>query len=166
MTRLLAAALACLLLAGCSGTADDGSATPGPGDGALGNQTALPEPLHWQADIVAGADPFNFLPTGPGPCSQDVSSCEFYDFTVETAVNLTATLAWGVPANDLDLYLYQGTTQLSSDGINNVDPTNPSSVQPATSQVLRHALAPGSYTFWVAVWNGAADSYTLDVAFA
>lgn len=172
MTRILAAALACLLLAGCSGTTDDGSATPGAGDDLLGNATAPPQPLHWENDVVAGADPYNSLPidpndptslAGPGPCSQQVSSCEYYDFSVNGTFDLVATLAWGVAANDLDLYLYQGDTQVSQDGINGIPPA---AGVPATQQAMRASVGPGEYTFWVVLWNAAADSYTLDAEFS
>ncbi len=173
MGKLLAALAACLLLAGCTGSETDDDATPGAGDGATAN--ALPDPLHWGEAVMAGADPFNYLPVdpndptslaGPGACSQDVSSCTYYDFSVNASAAMTATLAWSVQANDLDLYLYQGDTLVSQDGINSVDPTNPASLSPATSQVMHVDVAPGLYTFWVVVWDGAADSYTLDATFA
>lgn len=172
MRKTLGLLLAALALAGCAGEGsdDDPSLTPGDGSG-LGNATA-PAPLHWEADVLVGADPFNNVPD-PGnptannpPCSQQVSSCEVHEFTVNGTWNLTATLAWGVPANDLDLYLYQGQTQVSNDGINTIDPVDPSSIVGATSQVMHVALEPGTYQFWVVVWSGAADHYTLDAAFS
>lgn len=165
MRKTLILALGLLLLSGClssSGGDGDAGVGDGAGDGAGTNATA-PAPLHWAGDILVGADPFNLASTvvATPPCSQDVSSCTYYDFSVNTTVDLTATLAWGVQANDLDLYLYQGDKEVSQDGINAIG-----DVPPVTSQVMHASIAPGDYTFWVVVWNGAADSYTLDVAFS
>lgn len=177
MRQLLVLALPFLLLAGCSGATGDG-ASDGADDLAddADNMAALP-PLHWANDVLVGADPFNFLPTdpadptslaGPGPCSQDVSTCYYHDFTVpgNASVDLTATLKWMRQADDFDLYLYQGDTLVTNDGINNADPTNPTSLVPLTEQVLHATIAPGDYTFWVVAWNAASESYVLDAAFA
>ncbi len=163
-TPLLTSSFALLLvLAGCLGdSGSDGDLADGADPEAQAPATP-PEPLHWETDIVAGADPFNVAGTFPA-CSQDVSSCDYYEFTTNGTFGLTATLAWGIAANDLDLYLYQGSDLVSQDGINGIPPA--ASV-PATSQVMHvDSLQPGTYTFWVVIWNGAADAYTLDAAFA
>jgi hypothetical protein len=125
------------------------------------NATA-PTPLHWEGDVTAGADPFNAIPVvAPPECSQSVSACEFYDFTINGTFDIDASLVWTNPANDLDLYLYQGETFIGNEGINNVgDPPGP------TSQNLVHAdLPPGDYTFRVVMWNAVNEHYDLDVTF-
>lgn len=172
---LLMLATLAAAIAGCSGLEPAEAATDPQAPAMAGNATI--EPLHWEADFLVGADPFNFVPAstpvgGGSPCSTDVSACRFHDFTVpgnasgnETYL-LTATLAWGLAANDLDLYLYQGGTEVSQDGINSIDPFNPTAFVGGAQQILRHDAPPGEYTFWVVIWNGAADAYTLDVAFA
>lgn len=167
MRKLLPWLTPLLLLSGC--VSDDGGTDTG-SDGPEGSNpmtNATLEPLHWEGDVTVGADPFNFLPVGGGVCSQDVSTCFFHDFVIpgNQSVNLEATLAWGTAGNDFDLYLYQGSTQVSQDGINSIDPTNPASLTPQTTQVMHHTATAGAYTFWVVVWNAVADSYTLDVTF-
>lgn len=155
-------------LAGCSDNESGGddeapdTTTPTAGPAVL-------EPLHFQEDLVFGIDPFNVVPVGTpagggAPCSTPASTCFYYPFTIpaNTTVAVTATLAWGLPANDFDLYLYQATTLVSSDGINMLGTAE----VPPTTQVLRHTpLVAGDYEFWVAAWNSAADGFTLDVEF-
>jgi hypothetical protein len=164
----LAVCAAALLLAGCSSKSPDSAASPTP-TSATGNHTAL-APLHFQGTVSAGADPSNFVPGTPvgggQPCSLPTSTCYKHAFTIpgnaSGNVSLVATLKWSVPANDLDLYLYQDGTQVSMDGINSLPPGG----VPAPEQVMHvDGLAPGNYEFWVSVWNGAADAYTLDVTF-
>lgn len=159
------------LLAGCA--SDDTGEGPASAEQESTFTPTVPEPLHFEGEVSVGADPFNVVPPAPVgsgmPCSMEVSTCYYHEFTVgedavgNGTVSLTATLAWGLAANDLDLYLYQGEEQLSSDGINSLGAAEP----PPTEQVLRHeGLAAGEYSLWVVVWNGAADSYTLDVEFS
>lgn len=159
-TLLLVATLA--PFAGCLDSDDGPAPADEPVDADPAMNTTL-EPLHFSGSFAAGADPFNLV-TG-SPCSTAASTCFKHDFEVtgNRSVAVTATLAWGVMANDLDLYLFQGDTELSQDGINTLPPSG----VPPPSQVLRHeGLAPGMYSFWVAIWNGVADDYTLDVEFA
>ena len=159
----LLAALA-LLLSGCS---DDEAGTddvPAPTDAAA-PAAQVPEPMHWEGEVPVGADPFNVVPVVPGPCSTQASTCFKHEFTVPegTEVDLEATLAWGLAANDFDLYLYEGDEQLSSDGINAVPPA---AQVPEPQQVLHYAgLEDGTYAFWVVAWNAVGDAYTLDVTF-
>lgn len=175
MRAIPALLLVTLLASGCSSEPQDDAGPAGSdGDGPGLNATA-PEPLHWDADVIAGADPFNLLPDpndplggnlpecSQAPAGQDVS-CHYYEFTVNTTVKLEATLAWGVAANDLDLYLYNGQAFVSNDGINSIGIGVPS--LPSTTQVMSvDGLAPGTYTFRVVLWNAVADSYTLDAVF-
>jgi len=165
---LLVSLVAALLLAGCSGKSPAPAVQPAASQ-APANHTAL-APLHFAGSFMVGADPSNYVPVatpvgGGGPCSLSASTCYKHAFTVPDDagnVSVAADLKWGNAANDLDLYLYQGDTLVSQDGINSLPPSG----APTPEQVM-HAdgLAPGSYTFWVVVWNGAADSYTLDAAF-
>ena len=161
---LSAAALpGCLDQGGDPDPADDEPDTPMEETGSM-------EDLHFEGDVPVGADPFNTIPVGTpaggiAPCSSPASTCFLHDFTVPAGTNasLTATLAWQLPANDFDLYLYQGDEALSQDGINSIPPA---AEVPPTEQVLRHGgLGPGEYTFWVVAWLSVADGYTLDVTF-
>lgn len=155
-----------LALPGCLDESPDGDDEDLLPDGSSPAAVA-PDPLHWEESVLVGADPFNVIPVvtpvgGGTPCSTSASTCYIYDFAVNTTVDLEATLVWGLPASDFDLYLYQDDTQLSSDGINQLGTVE----VPPTSQVLSHGgLAPGAYQFWVVAWNAAGDDFTLDVAF-
>lgn len=167
---LLATLLA--LSAGCLSEDDAPAATPEASAPAANATMALP-PLHFEGDVPVGADPFNVVPVvtpvgGGVPCSTSASACFMHDFTVPAGTNvsvaLEATLAWSLPANDFDLYLYEGEEQLSQDGINGIPPA---AGAPPTDQVMHHdGLGPGDYTFWVVAWNSVQDGYTLDVAFS
>lgn len=165
---ILATLAAALLLAGCSSKSPSTDVQPAPMQAAA-NHTAL-APLHFSGSVTAGADPYNLVPIGTpvgggGPCSTAASTCYKHDFTIPAGITNTsmeAKLKWSVAANDLDLYLYQGDTQLSMDGINQFPPMG----APTAEQDMHvDGLASGSYTFWVVVWNGAAESYTLDATF-
>lgn len=169
--RLAAFALTALLAfsAGCASEDEAPAPIEDPAPG-MGNAT-VPEPLHFEGDVPYGADPFNLVPVqtpvgGGVPCSTSASTCFVHPFTVDgTNVSLAveAVLAWGLPASDFDLYLYEGEEQLSQDGINSLPPTGP----PETTQVLHHdGLGPGEYAFWVVAWNAVGDAYTLDVTFS
>jgi hypothetical protein len=167
-STLFALLAAALLLAGCSSKSPS-PATTAPAAHGMGNATAI-APLHFGGSFTAGADPFNFLPATPAgganPCSTSASTCYKHDFTVPAGTinaSMEAKLMWTQAANDLDLYLYQGDTQLSMDGINQFPPSG----APSPGQDMHvTGLAAGSYTFWVVVWAGAADSYTLDATFS
>jgi hypothetical protein len=170
--RFAALALTALLAlsAGCASddeTADPTTDMPAP----MANATA-PAPLHFEGDVPYGADPFNVIPVvtpvgGGAPCSTSASTCFVHAFTINgtnASVSLEATLAWDLPASDFDLYLYEGETQLSQDGINGIPPA---AGVPEAMQVLRHdGLAAGEYAFWVVAWNAVGDAYTLDVTFS
>jgi hypothetical protein len=160
MRVVMALALhALLLLPGCLEDGEDPAPMDEPMVVATTNATA-PEPLHHEGEFIAASDPANaVMPICFGP-SVD-APCHYYEFSTNVTADLEATLAWGLEANDLDLYLYEGDTELSREGINAIgDPPN-------TSQVLVHpGLPPGDYTLWVVAWNAAQESYTLDVLFS
>jgi hypothetical protein len=150
LTALLALSAGCLEEDGDPAPVED---APAP----LVNATA-PAPLHWEGTFTAGLDVSNVV-TGV-PCGP-AGTCDFRQFSINGTFDLVATLSWGLPANDLDLYLYEGETEVSRAGINTVgDP-------PGTTQVLVHpSLPPGDYTFWVVAWNAVQETYELDATFA
>lgn len=123
----------------------------------------LPAPMHEAGGFMLAADPTN-VATGTVCSGPSVDApCYFYSFHTDVNVSLEATLAWTNPANDLDLYLYQGDTMASNDGINNIGNVPPD--MPTTRQVMHADAAPGDYRFYVVAWNAAAESFTLDVTF-
>ena len=167
-----AAILLTVLLAsfsGCLESGDDPEAMTDEPTAPVVNGTAM-APLHFEGDVPFGTDPFNVVPVqtpagGGVPCSTPASTCFIHAFTIPEGVIATveATLAWSLPANDFDLYLYQEETQLSSDGINSIPPA---ADVPSTTQVLHYEpLVPGDYDLWVVAWNSVADAYTLDATF-
>lgn len=155
LALLLAAAF--VFSAGC--LEDDQAPSTEPEVAAPAINATAPAPLHWEGETMAGADPFNVV---LAECSTQASACEFHDFSINGTFDLEATLAWTNPANDLDLYLYEGETLVSNEGINNIgDPPGP------TSQVLVHSGLPaGDYTFRVVMWNAVNENYSLDVTFS
>ncbi len=149
--------------AGCSGT-DDDQAPMDEAPVVPATNGTLPAPIHETGEFLMAADPSNVatgvICTGP---SVD-PPCYYYDFHTDVNVSLEATLVWTNPANDLDLYLYEGDTLVSSDGINTIGNVPPD--LPATQQVMHAEVPPGDYQFYVVAWNGAAESYTLDATFS
>jgi hypothetical protein len=155
LTTLLAFSAGCL-------TEDNAPEPTGDVPAPVANATA-PAPLHWENDIVAGADPFNANPVLATPeCSQSVSSCDFYEFTTNGTFALQASLVWTNPANDLDLYLYQGETLVTNDGINMVGDVP----GPTSQNLAAPGLPAGTYTFRVVMWNAIDEHYNLDVSFS
>jgi len=123
----------------------------------------LPGPIHATGSVAFAADPANLATNAI--CTSPTSQCTRIPFTVNSSADVTATLKWGMPANDFDLYIYQGDTQVSNDGINQFPPSGPQDVA-QTSQVMHASLAPGAYQFVVVPWNAAQDTWTLDASFA
>jgi len=123
----------------------------------------LPAPIHATGTIAASADPLNLQPGG-AICTTPTAQCTRIPFTLNASADVTATLAWGTPANDFDLYIYQDGTQVSNDGINQFPPSGPGDVA-QTTQVMHASLDAGSYEFVVVPWNAVQDSWTLDATF-
>lgn len=162
MRFVLAAAFLLALMAGCA--SDDSAEEPAAPAPEAGTDAPIPAPIHEEQDFTLALDPTNVATGQPcfGPSVDP--PCYYYEVQVETMVDFVATLSWTLEANDFDLYLYEGETQVSSDGINTVGAVPPE--PPATTQVMRHeALPPGDYRFYVVAWNAAADTTTLDVEF-
>ena len=163
MKWLLACTMVGLLFSGCLGDSD----APVDDDSELDSDplgaAMPPADMHESGEFTLALDPSNVatgaICTGP---SVD-PPCWYYDFHSDVSTDLVATLAWTNPANDLDLYLFQGDTQISNDGINTIGNVPPD--LPTTEQVMRASVGPGDYRFYVVIWNGVADSYTLDVTF-
>lgn len=152
--------------AGCASKLPD-SALPGTGTPASGNQT-LPAPIHASEAVTGSFSGGNFAagtPLDQGICSPaPAAKCFHYPFSVNATggANTTAVLTWTSQSSDFDLYVVQGTTIVSNDGINSVGGTNPSAYVPVTSQTLHAALPTGQYEFLVVAWSVAQDTYTLD----
>ena len=116
--------------------------------------------------VTAGIDPFNGLPDPAdptvatlGPCSQAVSTCFRYNFTVEAGKpSVTAMLTWpGV--SDFDLYLVQEGTQVAMSAN---DPTT----NPVTNEeTFTASLRPGDYEVVVAAWIVVQDTFSIAITF-
>lgn len=155
----MAAAVA--VMAGCLDGDKTDDETPTSTAGPQPTQE-LPENITTTGMFVASADPLNI--GGFAVCSTPTAECHQVPFAVtdaQSGADLTATLSWSLPANDLDLYLYFEGEQISMDGINNVGDA------PNNQQVMNHPdLAAGDYYFLVVGWNAVGESYALDVTFA
>jgi hypothetical protein len=157
----LTAVLTLLLAATFAGCTDDDTTddvTPTPDDDS-DDVAAYPEPMDESEMVLFGLDAFN-LATGL-PCSTPASTCTTYPFSLDRRTAVTASLTWGLPVNDLDLYLVAADgTVVSQDGINLVgDPPN-------TSQTMTGILLePGDYSFYVSMWLVVAETYQLSATF-
>jgi hypothetical protein len=152
MRRLAWIGVLVLLLAGC--VEDRSDATP-PAQ-AWSMEAAPPERMVWSGSFTAGMGAGAV--TG-NPC--EVASCDLRQFTLDGPFDVEATLTWGLPGNDFDLYLYQDGTEV---GRADLDP--PEDPQ-ETREVLVHAdLPPGDYEFLVVGSTMVADSYTLRADFS
>lgn len=114
----------------------------------------LPAPIYDNRTVDLGADPFNLA---LGPCSTAASSCTLYPLVVESSITAEASLAWGVVANDFDLYILDesGNPVLSS-----------ASSAGGTSEGFSGALEPGTYNVAVVAWLVVQDDYELAVTFS
>lgn len=164
MQRPLLLLLAAMtLLAGCL----DGGGSPDddPDDDPQtdpDDRAPLPDDISESATVPAGGDPFNIA--GAEPCSEEVSGCTLYPFTVPAGiqVEVDALLSWLNPANDFDLYLYTADgQQISMEGINQIgDPPETEHDMPPVR------IGPGEYEFYVVAWAVAGGQYTLEATFA
>lgn len=119
-------------------------------------ESTLPDRMHWTGQFTVGVGAG--AATG-NPCT--LASCDLRDFTLDGTHDLEATLTWGLPANDFDLYLYQGETELASAG--SLQPGD----APGMSETLVYQdLPPGDYRFMVVGSTMVMDSYELDAVFS
>ncbi|MEA3190558.1 MAG: hypothetical protein QOD77_1140 [Thermoplasmata archaeon] len=117
----------------------------------------LPEAIHEQGTFTVSFDPLNLQ--GGGICNTPTAECFEYPFEVEGApVDFDATLAWGLSANDLDFYIYEGDSQLYA-GTNDLG-------NPTTGEAITGNLPAGEYRVIVVGWNAAGESFNLDVEFS
>lgn len=159
-------------LAVFSGCADKAPAAEAPANPvAVATAPPLPAAIYDNQTVMASADPLNLLdvvPVGPlgGLCSTPDSFCMRYPFSVgmNQTVNLTAELVWETVGNDFDMYLVQGETVVSNDGINNLGSTNPADYT-ATSQTMHFPTPEGDYEVLIVGWLAVQDSYSLVVEF-
>lgn len=125
----------------------------------------LPAAIKDAKMVVAGLDPFNFV-TGV-PCSQPVSACYLYPFTVDDYdvanstgnVSIDAKLMWTIPANDFDLYVFKEGDAAPV--------TMSAGSPPATEEAIAAELdGPGNYQLIVVAWAAVADTYTVEATFS
>ena len=161
MRCLLALAAASLVLAGCASAPTDGTTTT---DATTTPPRTLPAAIH-DTKSVTGAFAGGNVATG-GLCEpEQTAQCVRYPFTANNTVAVTAKLTWTVPGNDFDLYLMQGDTIVSNDGINNLPPGGPGDLT-ATAQTLNAEVEAGTYELLVVAWFSGQDTYTLDAQFS
>lgn len=116
---------------------------------------APPAPIHETGDTTAAFDPLNLA--GERPCSSPSADCSEYPFTANRTVQVHATLTWGTPSNDYDLYITD-----ASGAIVLMSASNPG----VTTEAIADELPPGDYMLVVVPWAVAADSFTVDAVFA
>ncbi len=152
MTKIPRGAAACLavvLLAGCMAqeTANNSSLD--------GQKAALPDPIHREIGIGQGMDGI-FAPI-VGSC-QLQPWCFSYPFNTTglDAVNVAATLIWGLQASDFDLVIWQGDAEVA----------RAASHSPGTEEHLHLTVGPGEYEVQVIPYLVPRDDATLDVTFA
>lgn len=113
----------------------------------------LPKPIKDSKMVPAGTDVFNQAMMDA--CSQPVSGCYKYPFKLDRTATVHAKLAWTIPANDFDLYIFHGSVQGEASG----------GSAPGTSEELDAELDAGDYSVVVVAWLAAADTYTIDATF-
>jgi hypothetical protein len=158
----LAAALG-ILLSGCVSVQVETSTTDGPTTEA-GPRT-LPAPIRDSKSVSAAFSGGNVGDPAAVCEPEQTAQCFRYPFTANNTVAVTARLAWTVPGNDFDLYLMQGDTVVSNDGINTLPPAGPGELT-ATNQVLNAEVEAGSYELLVVAWFTGQDTYTLEATFS
>ena len=148
MRTLLLTALA-VLLAGCSGQ----QGTPDPAPFAPSGPAAapLPPPIHANGTMPPSLDP---VASGGPACSPPGSTCFRYPFRLEGNATADARLSWSLDANDLDLYLMQGSQALDS-----------SNRGMTTSESLSAQLPAGDYEFVVQGSTTTLQDFRFDATF-
>ncbi len=112
---------------------------------------AVPAPMRLAGAIPAGQSVLE----DAGACGAP-SPCHELHFTLERNASLSASLAWGVPVNDLDLYLYAGNAFVAMDRVTG----------PGTHAGLDLDLTSGDYRLIVVPFAAAAESFVLEATFA
>lgn len=155
---ILLAALA--LLAGC--VTPPGTTTP-PTNGTTNTtagMSALPPSINDTKDVQGSADPLNLAPGG-APCQSPSSQCFKYPFEMNGTGHIAATLSWGEPASDFDLYVFKDGKVVSTGGANDVA-AGPST---SASEKVDMDLETGKYELVVAAWAVAQDTYKVAATF-
>lgn len=114
----------------------------------------LPEPIEDSQTVTGSADPLNFV--GEPSCSAPTAQCFRYPFTLASAARVSASLAWGLPAHDFDLYVVQGDTDVLSHA----------ATPPGNSESVEGVLEPGDYEVLVVGWAVTQDTFDLKAEFA
>lgn len=161
---------AVLLVAAFSGCLSE--ETEDPGDSAP-TEPPAPPPYEPPEDITetqlvpAGADPSTVAMENP--CTTNPEACYRYPISLAEPthpnqtvnVAMAATLTWGIDANDFDLHVYRGSSEIGSS-------TSPAAPLPGGSNTERVDLTltqAGSYEVVVVAWGSVADTFELVVRF-
>lgn len=157
-TFLILVALA-LLASGCV-TPGGGSTTP-PTNGTT-NTTAemgtFPAPINDTKDVQGGAEPVSGV-AGP-PCSTPAAKCFKYAFQLNGTAHITATLTWGLPASDFDLFVFQDGKQTDKQSACCTPP------QPHMQEKIDADLDAGSYEIVVSAASVTQDTYKVAATFS
>ena len=154
---LLAALLA--FSSGCLSGEDDAPAPAGDQPAAQPMNATLPAEIHATETVTGSLDPLNLATQEV--CTAPSAQCFTYPFTIEGngSVEATAHLAWDLPANDFDLYVYEGET-LVLNGASDV------TAGPGNVEHVEGDLSSGDYEVIVVAWGVAQDTFVLDVTFS
>ena len=146
--------LLALPLAGCLDAPTD-DLTPASDPAAeIAPPVALPEPIEDTQMVVGSLDPLNYV--GEPICSAPSAQCFRYPFTLAGDAKVAADLAWGIPANDFDLYLHKaGGTEVAVSG----------AAAPGTSEAIAETSGAGDYEVIVVAWGVAQDTFTVKIDF-
>lgn len=145
--------LVALALAGCA--APDSTPTNDASDNSSTSIPIVPPPIEESKDVQGSAQPIT-LPTTGDPCESPTVQCYHHKFDVASSVKMEASLSWGVPANDFDLYLYKGTAIFKQDN----------AAPPGTTAKLSESLEAASYDLVVVLAAVGQDTYKLSATFA
>lgn len=155
--RILLILAALALAAGCV-TPDTTPTTPTNGTtNTTTDMAALPPPINDTKEVQGAADPGNIV-TG-APCQTPNSQCFKYPFELNGSAHMAATLTWGQPASDFDLYVFQDGKDMNAGGASDV------STGPGTSEKIDIDLEAGSYELIVVAWAVAQDTYKVSATF-
>jgi hypothetical protein len=151
--RFLALALIALLAAGCVTPPGSNNAPPANNSTTSGSRAMLPPPINDTKEVQGGGEP---LTPPTGACSTPGAKCFRYPFQLNATAHVVATLTWGLPASDFDLFVNQdGKAVKMSAGS-----------PPGTSEKIDDSLDAGKYEVVVSAAAVSQDTYKLAVVFS
>jgi hypothetical protein len=124
-----------------------------PGMGRKPERMPLPPPIEESGTTTLSADPMNYL-FAP-PCTTPTARCVEIPFALEGPARIEATLSWGSPASDYDLYIL--------DASRNILVT--SGAFAGTSEQASLDLDQGEYVLQVVPWLVVQDNWTVKAEF-